>query len=86
MTDPADTSQQRAAVDPEARDSLVHRTRVDTLIWVVGGIISTCGLLAIPPSADSAYPNLALAVYQGADPGAGGVSVTFADLTLVDLS
>lgn len=44
------------------------------------------GLLAIPPSADSAYPNLALAVYQGADPGAGGVSVTFADLTLVDLS
>lgn len=46
MTDSApDTSQQRAAaVDPEARDSLVHRTRVDTLIWVVGGIISTCGV------------------------------------------
>jgi len=32
VTDSApDTSQQRAAVDPEARDSLVHRTRVDTL-------------------------------------------------------
>lgn len=31
----------------ETRDSLVHRTRVDTLIWVVGGIISTCGLGAI---------------------------------------
>ncbi len=46
MTNP-DTSQQRAAVDPEARDSLVHRTRVDTIIWVVGGIISTCGLGAI---------------------------------------
>lgn len=44
------------------------------------------GLLAIPPSADSTYPSLALAVYQGADPGVGGVSVTFADLTLVDLS
>jgi len=44
VTDSApDTSQQRAAVDPEARDSLVHRTRVDTLIWVVGGIVSTCG-------------------------------------------
>ena len=40
-----DTSQQRAAaVDPEARDSLVHRVRVDTLIWVVGGIVSTCGV------------------------------------------
>lgn len=44
------------------------------------------GLLAVPPSADSAYPSLALAVYQGTAPGPSGVVATFADLTLVDLS
>ena len=44
------------------------------------------GLLAIPPLADSAYPLLAVALYQGVDPGATGVAVTFNDLTITDLS
>lgn len=45
MTDPLspDTSQRLSAVDPESRDSLVHRTRIDTLLWVVGGVGGTLG-------------------------------------------
>jgi len=42
-------------------------------------------LMASPPSADTTYPSLALAMYQGVDPGAPGVQAVFADLVIRDL-
>jgi hypothetical protein len=42
-------------------------------------------LLSSPPSPDSTYPSLALALYQGVDPGAPGVQAVYSDLTIRDL-
>ena len=42
-------------------------------------------LLSSPPSPDTTYPSLALALYQAVDPGAPGVQAVFSDLVLRDL-
>lgn len=42
-------------------------------------------LMAVPPSADTTYPSLALALYQGVDPGAPGVQAVYSDLVIRDL-
>lgn len=42
-------------------------------------------LMVVPTLADSAYPSLAVTLYQATDPGAPGVAAVFADLTVRDL-
>ena len=42
-------------------------------------------LLSTPPSSDATYPSLALALYQGVNPGAPGVQAVFSDLVIRDL-
>jgi len=42
-------------------------------------------LMATPSGADTTYPSLALAMYQGVDPGAPGVQAVYADLVIRDL-
>lgn len=42
-------------------------------------------LMAVPPSADTAYPSLGLALRQEADPGISGVQAVFSDLVIRDL-
>jgi hypothetical protein len=42
-------------------------------------------LLSSPPSPDTTYPSLALALYQGVDPGAPGVQAVYSDLVIRDL-
>ena len=42
-------------------------------------------LMASPPSPDTTYPSLALAMYQGVDPGAPGVQAVYSDLVIRDL-
>ena len=42
-------------------------------------------LMAVPPSADTTYPSLALALYQGVNPGAPGVQAVYSDLVIRDL-
>ena len=43
------------------------------------------GLMATPSGADTTYPSLALAMYQGVDPGAPGVQAVYSDLAIRDL-
>jgi len=42
-------------------------------------------LMATPSGADTTYPSLALAMYQGVDPGAPGVQAVYSDLAIRDL-
>jgi hypothetical protein len=42
-------------------------------------------LMASPSSPDTTYPSLALALYQGVDPGAPGVQAVYSNLTIRDL-
>ena len=42
-------------------------------------------LLSSPPSPDTTYPSLALALYQGVNPGAPGVQAVYSDLVIRDL-
>ena len=42
-------------------------------------------LLSTPPSPDTTYPSLALALYQAVNPGAPGVQAVFSDLVIRDL-
>lgn len=42
-------------------------------------------LLSSPPSPDTTYPSLALALYQAVNPGAPGVQAVYSDLTIRDL-
>jgi hypothetical protein len=42
-------------------------------------------LLSSPPSPDTTYPSLALALYQAVDPGAPGVQAVYSDLVIRDL-
>jgi hypothetical protein len=42
-------------------------------------------LLSSPPSPDTTYPSLALALYQAVNPGAPGVQAVYSDLVIRDL-
>lgn len=42
-------------------------------------------LMVVPPNADTTYPSLALALYQGVDPGAPGVQAVYSNLVVRDL-
>jgi hypothetical protein len=42
-------------------------------------------LLSSPPSPDTTYPSLGLALYQAVDPGAPGVQAVYSDLVIRDL-